>query len=214
MGISDYTLCISRMVILFASCLQLVELLFLPVPSSFSTCSLLTSDCDQGQARNDSPKGSRLWLLSLCALGALLGALIPLLFALNPGIVPWLVPLFSPSTASCLAGTGLVLLGSTLTLVAVLTLRQGGQFDRSGESERLITSGIFSLLRHPIGAGLGLIYLGFWLLLPTLTVLLGCILFIINARYRMGLEEAELQRRFGNQYRAYAARVGALWVRL
>lgn len=212
MGISDHTLLITRVVISFAYGLQLLELLFLAVPSSFSTFSLLTRDRDQ--EKGDSPNGSRVLPLALCALGALLGALIPLLFVLDPGVLARLLPLFTASPSSCLAGSVLVILGSAMTLIAVLTLRQGGRFDRSGESERLITRGIFSLLRHPIGAGLGLIYLGFFLLVPSIGVLIGLLLFFINARYRMAWEEAELRRRFGNEYQAYAARVGALGFRL
>lgn len=202
------TLVVTRVVIGLAVALQLCQLLFLPVPSSFATVSLLASP--RGQVREGALKGWRLVLLALCAVGALLGALIPLLFALHPGALPRLGPLFLPTWASCLAGTALVTLGSAMTLSAVLTLRQKGRFDTSGESEVLITSGIFRLLRHPIGAGLGLIYLGFWLLVPALGVLAGFVLYTINVRFRSAYEEAELHRRFGARYQAYADRVGPL----
>ena len=58
--------------------------------------------------------------------------------------------------------------------------------------------------------GLGLLYLGFFLLLPSVILAAGLLMFAVNARVRMAFEEAELARRFGPVYQAYAARVGRL----
>lgn len=201
-----------RLVVVFTYGLQVLQVCLLPVPSSFSTFSLLSrrlrGDCGSG------PSAVRLVLLAACAIASMLIALIPLAVCLTPGSGPAFLPRFTGNAGCRLFGCLLLVAGSGLSLAAVLTLRRGASFDAGGETEVLITGGIFRLSRHPVLAGLGLIYLGFLLLLPSVVLAVGLLLFAINARRRMAFEEAELTRRFGPAYRAYAARVGRLAPRL
>jgi protein-S-isoprenylcysteine O-methyltransferase Ste14 len=197
-------------VLLLAYAMQAVQIILLPVPSSFSTVTLLTR-----RRREPSPGPAAfpacgLRLLALCAGAAMIGALLPLAVCLAPGLYPATLPLFVPGPGWQIAGSLLLIGGNALSLAAVLTLRKGATFDHSGETEILITSGVFRLIRHPVLAGLGLIYLGFFLLLPSAVLLAGLAFFFINARFRMHFEEAELLRRFGTRYALYAARVGRL----
>lgn len=201
-----------RLVVALAYGLQALQICLLPVPSSFSTFSLLgrwlRGDVGSG------PSAVRLLLLAVCAIASMLVALIPLAVCLTPGSAPAFLPRFTGNAAYRLLGCLLLVAGSGLSLAAVLTLRRGASFDAGGETEVLITGGIFRLSRHPVLAGLGLIYLGFLLLLPSVVLAAGLLLFAINARRRMAFEEAELTRRFGPAYRAYAARVGRLGPKL
>lgn len=140
----------------------------------------------------------------------MLTALVPLVVCLAPGTYPAFLPMFTGSAFWQTLGCLLLVCGSAMSLAAVLTLRRGALFSTGGETEILITTDIFRLTRHPVLVGLGLIYLGFFLLLPAIVLGAGLLLFIANARLRMSFEEAELKRRFGRAYQAYAARVGRL----
>jgi protein-S-isoprenylcysteine O-methyltransferase Ste14 len=193
--------------------LQALQIFLLPVPSSFSTFSLVA-----GRLRGESDGGGlpivRLVLLAACAIGSMLISLIPLVVCLAPGIAASFLPPFTGNAACRLLGCLLLLAGSGMSLAAVLTLRRGATFDAGGETETLITTGVFRLSRHPVMLGLGLIYLGFFLLLPSVVLAVGLLLFAVNGRFRMAFEEAELTRRFGPLYQDYAARVGRLGPRL
>ena len=190
--------------------LQLVQVCLLPVPSSFSTWSLLTSGQCAEEPGNQAPSGPRLLLLAAAAGGALLAALLPLLVCVFPALYPALLPLAIPGPWNLALASLLLLFGNGLSLVAVLTLRARATFDASGETEVLLTRGIFRLVRHPVLVGLGAIYLGLLLLLPSLLMAIGFVLFVSNARVRMAYEEARLARRFGASYQNYAAKVGRL----
>jgi len=194
--------------------LQLVQVWLLPVPSSFSTWSLLTRGERAAESGLETLSGLRLLFLAGVAAGAMFVALVPLLVCLFPGLYPATLPLATPGPWSLAIAGLLVLLGNGLSLWAVLTLRARAAFDASGETEILITTGIFRLVRHPVLVGLGAIYLGFLLLLPSVLVALGFVLFVLNARFRMAYEEACLARRFGSGYQEYTAKVGRLGPKL
>lgn len=189
--------------------LQAVQVFLLPVPSSFSTVSLLAERLRQGGGP-PGPSAGRLLFLAFCALGSLLAALLPLVVCLLPGVYAFTLPLMAPRTPLTIGACLALVLGSAISLAAVLSLRAKAVFDASGETNVLITSGVFSLFRHPVLAGLGLIYLGFVLLLPSWLLVCGFVLFLLNAGARMDFEEAELARRFGAAYQAYATSVGRL----
>ncbi len=197
-------------ILALAYSLQLVQVCLLPVPSSFSTWSLLTGGQRAADPEPIVASGVRLLLVAAGAGGAMLGALLPLVVCLLPTLYPATLPVSTPGPGSLVMACLLLLVGNGLSLVAVLTLRARAAFDTSGETEVLITTGIFRLVRHPVLVGLGAIYLGFLLLLPSVLVALGFVLFVINARIRMTYEEALLARRFGAAYRDYAAQVGRL----
>jgi len=191
--------------------LQAVQVGLLPVPSSFSTFSLLRRRL-RGDGASCGLSLARLTILAACAVGSFLAAFIPLVGCLRPRLYAafLFLPLFAVSAFCRLFGCLLLVVGSVMSLAAVLTLRRGARFDASGESEVLITAGIFRLSRHPVLVGLGLIYLGFFGLMPSLALAAGLLLFLVNARVRMELEEAEFSRRFGQDYHGYAAKVGRL----
>lgn len=189
--------------------LQVVQICLLPVPSSFSTFALLRRRLHGNPGRGGLSL-FRLLFLAACAIGAMLAAFIPPIACLTPAFYPIFLPLAPGSASIRLFGCLFLVWGSSMSLAAVLTQRRGARFDKGGETEILITTGIFRLARHPILVGLGLIYLGFLLLLPSIVLAVGFLLFLVNAGFRMDLEEAELRRRFGRDYQAYAARVGRL----
>jgi protein-S-isoprenylcysteine O-methyltransferase Ste14 len=98
--------------------------------------------------------------------------------------------------------------GNIMTYVAVATLKRNVSFHHFGETTRLYTFGLYGFLRNPITLGLALIYFGFILALPSVGMLVGFILFILNSSYRIEMEETYLERAFGDEYRQYKQQVG------
>jgi protein-S-isoprenylcysteine O-methyltransferase Ste14 len=109
------------------------------------------------------------------------------------------------------AGAALMAGGIALLVAAQLEL---GASWRIGIDETarpgLVTSGVYALSRNPIFLALLVIVAGYMLLIPTFlsAALLGGA--YIGTRLQIAAEEAYLVRTYGEQYRAYARRVGRL----
>lgn len=73
---------------------------------------------------------------------------------------------------------------------------------------KLVTSGIYRWTRNPMYLGLALLYAGIAILFDSLLalVLLVAVIAIVQS-YVISREEAYLERAFGDEYRAYKARV-------
>ncbi len=77
------------------------------------------------------------------------------------------------------------------------------------ETNRLVTSGIYGCMRHPMLFGLTLLPLGWALLLglPTFIVLIAPLEMLFIIIMVVIFEEMEVRHKFGDDYRAYARRV-------
>lgn len=77
---------------------------------------------------------------------------------------------------------------------------------------RLVTEGPYARIRSPMHVGLVIFLLG-WALLFRSPLFLGwaVVATILVREYNRRLEEPALERRFGDAYRAYRARVPAWW---
>ena len=82
------------------------------------------------------------------------------------------------------------------------------RFDEFGETVRLHTSGIYGYMRNPITLGLATISAGFVLARPSVALLLGMTIFLLNAEYRIKMEEVYLQTAFRDKYPQYRNNVG------
>ena len=77
------------------------------------------------------------------------------------------------------------------------------------ETNRLVTTGIYSCMRHPMLFGLTLLPLGWALLLgsPTFIGLIAPAEMLFIVFMVIVFEEMEVKRKFGEEYRAYARKV-------
>ena len=77
------------------------------------------------------------------------------------------------------------------------------------ETSRLVTSGVYRYLRHPQNVGLCLIFTGIALLGRSGVGLAFVVLYAVACRIWLPIEEAAMQRRFGEEYAAYSRRTPA-----
>lgn len=119
------------------------------------------------------------------------------------------------SISPCIGWSAFLLLGAgvTLRLVARMTLlREFSGYVQTSREHRLITHGAYALVRHPIYLATLLIYLG----APAAFGSWGAWLMSLGVGfpslcYRLHVEEAALDRWFGEEYRAYRAKTAA-WI--
>ncbi len=108
------------------------------------------------------------------------------------------------------AGVLLILVGALLNiLVARQFAHMKFQMTGLGIPDRLVTTGLFGFIRHPSSFGVMCILTGWymaWRALYCLYFAVPIMLFAIFIENRF--EERNLERRFGEEYRAYKKRVG------
>jgi protein-S-isoprenylcysteine O-methyltransferase Ste14 len=139
------------------------------------------------------------WMLILVRPAPISAAsgIMPGTMAFTGTYMPWLISLTPrQSLSGCchLAATILILCGSLLTLVVVMYL--GRSFSVVPQARKLVTTGPYALIRHPLYLMEELMILGTALLyISPLTVALVSLHFIVQIR-RMFYEEAVLCQAF------------------
>lgn len=195
-----------HIIILGAYGLQSLELMFLPVPSEFTTHEILR------RHRNEPNRGliSQLMkraLLAVLGVGTVVSVgtfLLPLAIILVPEIYPILMPIPQLQTRITeIAAMIGIISGSSFTLLAVLQM-----YAADSPSRPLITSGVFWFCRNPISLGLILVVAGFFLTFPSWIGLIGTGGYMLNTHVRVRLEEQSLEQYYGSEYRRYKMRVG------
>jgi protein-S-isoprenylcysteine O-methyltransferase Ste14 len=78
------------------------------------------------------------------------------------------------------------------------------------EKKELQTHGILQYLRHPIQAGIILIVIGFFFLIPNLPTLISCLCILVYIPIGLYFEEKKLVAIYGDQYIEYRKRVPAI----
>lgn len=116
----------------------------------------------------------------------------------------WFVPTITPFTPIAI----LMWFGGTLwTAYAVWHLRYA--FSIEPAARRLVTSGPYSVARHPVYTGYFVQYIGMWITLPSLPFAVALLVWAAAMIDRMYLEERVLREAFP-EYADYKRRVGAL----
>ena len=139
-----------------------------------------------------------LLFLAALLLGFVSDRLLPLRFPVRRlGLVQWIV------TGS------LILIGSALFAAGIRNFSRAGTPVPTREPTRaLVTTGIHGWTRNPIYLGMFLIYAGIGIGVHSPSILVLAAPLAIVIRYGVvAREEAYLERRFGDTYRDYKARV-------
>lgn len=195
---------------------QIYQICFFAVPSAGSTAEMLMNRKRKKQFNRWHPGTASVHStlqmvgISCITMAVLTVSMIPMLTVLFPPVTRYLLPFtqIPPSTGLSVISAVLLLLGNILTYIAVATLRAHVSFHEFGETTRLYTAGIYSVVRNPITLGLSLIFSGFVLARPSVVMLFGWIIFVLNSHYRIQMEEVYLEKTFGSDFRQYKSTVG------
>ena len=139
----------------------------------------------------------------LLFLGALaLGCLLTLVLPIGPGLA-------QPNGLGLIVGFVFMGLGLTLAVLAARAFRRAGTHVVPGlPATALVISGPYHLTRNPIYIGLVLVYFGLSIIMTSVWVLLLLIpALMILQRGVVEKEEDYLERKFGDAYTRYRARV-------
>ena len=121
------------------------------------------------------------------------------------------LPLILPEVALIrwAVGGGLILIGVAIVAAGVRNFSRAATPVPSNQPVRaLVTSGIHGWSRNPIYVGMFLLYVGIGIGARSPWVLILALPLVIILRYRVvAREETYLERRFGDAYREYKARV-------
>jgi protein-S-isoprenylcysteine O-methyltransferase Ste14 len=122
----------------------------------------------------------------------------------------WLVPITRlPGLPARLAGVVCLLVGAGLAHSGEKVMHRAGTNVRPDRpTTALVTEGPFRYSRNPLYVGVTLMYTGLALLIPALWPLLLLVPVLVVMRWGViAREERYLERKFGEPYRAYLARV-------
>ena len=101
-------------------------------------------------------------------------------------------------------------LGGAIIVVAVVVVASSWRRIHDADGEKLVTDGLYSVVRHPQYTGLMLGILGALVQWPTLITLLMAPVLVFTYYRLARREERGLEKRFGEEYAAYRARTPML----
>lgn len=100
-----------------------------------------------------------------------------------------------------IVGIGMAILGFALWVLARIQL--GESFSVSAQAKALVTTGLYSKLRHPIYVFAGIAFLGLFIAWGKPLPLVGFLIVYSMQIFRIKKEEAILEEAFGEEYRRY-----------
>ena len=120
------------------------------------------------------------------------------------------IPLWpGPTPVGSLLGWGLLVVGVLLAVGSAYLFRRAGTTPNPAKpTSALVLSGPYRFTRNPMYLGMAILYVGGTLLLndPWPLAFLPVVMALVR-RYVIAREEAYLERKFADEYRAYKARV-------
>jgi protein-S-isoprenylcysteine O-methyltransferase Ste14 len=143
-------------------------------------------------------------LFVLIGLGLIASILDSTSIASSKGNVIKVESLSGINQALLVVGLGMIVLGATIRLVAMATLKKNfsGRL-RIRDDHTLVKNGIYHLVRHPAYLGAILLFLGIPVMLPSVLGFLVTFLLAPYLLHRIKLEERMLTERFGAEYEEY-----------
>jgi protein-S-isoprenylcysteine O-methyltransferase Ste14 len=109
-------------------------------------------------------------------------------------------------------GIALIIFGTAMVVFGFLALRK--TFQPGGFAPRtqdvLVTWGIYSLVRNPLNAGMLSVTLGLALVIQSLFVVALFVIYLILVLRVIYIEETQLSKTFGEEYRSYSQKVRRL----
>lgn len=110
--------------------------------------------------------------------------------------------LYAPGALTRIAAVAMVIAGRSLTLGSVFALRR---YATAGH-RALQTRWVFRVSRNPGLVGMYLMFIGFWLIMPSALFGLGILVYMLHMHFKVRLEEDYLSNRFGGDFSRYRER--------
>ncbi len=110
--------------------------------------------------------------------------------------------LYAPDTLAEIAAVSMLIAGRALTLGSVFALRR---FAAAGH-RALQTRWVFRVSRNPGLVGMYVMFIGFWLAMPSASFALGILVYMLHMHFKVRLEEDYLVNRFGGDFSRYRDR--------
>jgi protein-S-isoprenylcysteine O-methyltransferase Ste14 len=112
-------------------------------------------------------------------------------------------------------GMAVVAAGMAVALWAAAYIKEAFLGEVEPRLDGLVQSGPYRFVRHPVYLGITIALVGVTVALRSWPGMLGALLlFLPSEIYRAGLEERALSRRFGSEWKDYAARTGFILPRI
>ena len=98
---------------------------------------------------------------------------------------------------------GILLLVPSIILFTIARIQLGGSFQVSAEANKLVKTGIYKKVRHPVYLFGILFFLGIIFVTQSFSLLIIWAILIVFQIKRINQEEKVLTEKFGNEYLAY-----------
>lgn len=163
-----------------------------------SICMWLTQPAFTVKETSDKQNSDRFSVLLILAM-SFISVVVP--------VIDWAYFKTSQDGLSWITITGIVMIITGITFRALAVRYLGKYFTPTvqiKDDHQLITSGPYSIVRHPSYTGAFLAIVAGGVVLESLVgFIISCTAMIIAYYVRIGIEEKELTARFGNGYEAY-----------
>lgn len=139
---------------------------------------------------------------------SLMGLLQPFLLILayleNMNIIAPFIPIWNDPIVAYI-GIIILIIGGLIMVISRIQLgKYGTPVIHTGEEHKLVTKGLYKVVRHPMYFGAILMMLGSYIAFRSLLVLIGIVIsYIPLMKMRIKMEEETLIGTFGDDYRNY-----------
>jgi len=190
--------------------LQLIELVFLPIPSEISIFQSKISRMDNMDSIIYTKNYRRppVMLIIFFIISIIYFVISPFLhiFKIYFLTFPILIP-DSWFEVTHIIGTTLILFGSLTNFITVIFLRNYLMSFSSKHKMSVYNKNFFRISRHPITISMYVIMLGILIIFPTILMVLSYIIILIYIHIQIKNEENYLIQKFGREYLLYKNQV-------
>lgn len=123
-------------------------------------------------------------------------------------------PRLSAGAALPVAGIVLLILGLCLVIGGSADLKKARLRGMTGVPDKVITTGLYSVIRHPINLGFMLAFPGWYLLWNGISALLFPPVLVVVLVLETSWEERKIQKTLGDAYVRYKERVGMFFPKI
>jgi len=131
-----------------------------------------------------------------------------LIYIFSPRLIVIFPFYFLEINALVIIGIILIILGYIVEFLAIIALGVNFRIGFPKEETKLVTKGIYKLMRNPIILSIFFLVVGTFMIIPNILTLISMIFNIITFNSKAKDEEIFLIKRFGDEYKNYMAKIG------